>query len=193
MKAGRSSPSTTGMSPASTWRAISPIRRSPGAPWTTSGHAIRVRQGRHHHQGNDLRRRARKSRPQKQLERAEAALADGEQFGGAVPASSPGIRAQRDRARPRDYSLQHQPRRIGAMIIGRNFLVKINANIVTQPSPRRSRRKSRRWCGAIRWGADTVMDLPPAAISTTRANGSCAIRRCRSAPSDLPGAGEGGR
>ena len=39
------------------------------------------------------------------------------------------IRARRDRARPRDPSQQHQPPESEPMIIGRNFLVKINANI----------------------------------------------------------------
>ncbi|MHC2802549.1 hypothetical protein ACVMII_002295 [Bradyrhizobium diazoefficiens] len=45
-----------------------------------------------------------------QLERAEAALADGESFGAEVPAFiTPGVRPLRDRARPRHHPLQHQP------------------------------------------------------------------------------------
>ena len=115
MKAGRSSRSTTATSPASTWRAISPTRRSPGAHWRQAGHAIRIRQGRHHHQGDDLRRRARKSRPQetarprrgrarrrRAVRRRDARL------------HHAGIRAQRDRARPRHHPGQHQPRRTRA-------------------------------------------------------------------------------
>ena len=48
----------------------------------------------------------------KQLERAEAALADGEQFGGAVPAFiTPEFVRSRNRARPRHHPVQHQSRR----------------------------------------------------------------------------------
>ncbi|MCK7474824.1 MAG: hypothetical protein MZV49_17550 [Rhodopseudomonas palustris] len=48
----------------------------------------------------------------RQLERAEAALADGESFGASHPGvRHAGIRARRSRARPRDHSRQHQPRR----------------------------------------------------------------------------------
>ena len=45
------------------------------------------------------------------------------------------------------------------MIIGRNFLVKINANIGILQSRVLSPKKLKRWFGAIRWGADTIMDL----------------------------------
>ena len=44
------------------------------------------------------------------------------------------------------------------MIIGRNFLVKINANIGNSPSPRLFPRKWKSRVG-LRWGADTIMDL----------------------------------
>jgi phosphomethylpyrimidine synthase len=43
--------------------------------------------------------------------------------------SSPRIRARRSGARPRHHSGQYQPPEIEPMAIGRNFLVKINANI----------------------------------------------------------------
>lgn len=36
--------------------------------------------------------------------------------------------------------------------------------------------------GHFRWGADTVMDLPPAATFTKPASGSCGTARCPSAP-----------
>jgi phosphomethylpyrimidine synthase len=46
------------------------------------------------------------------------------------------------------------------MIIGRNFLVKINANIGNSALQLdRSKKRSRSCSGRSRWGADTVMDL----------------------------------
>ena len=79
------------------------------------GHAARIRPRRHHHQGDDLRRRAREPRPQA----AARARRMGAQrrrelrrLGAAVRHA--GIRARRDRARPRHHPLQHQPRRTGA-------------------------------------------------------------------------------
>ena len=80
-----------------------------------TGDAIRVRARGHHHQGDDLRRRARESRPQgaaraggsgarrrRELRRRGAAVRDA------------GIRALGSGARPRHHSLQHQPRRARA-------------------------------------------------------------------------------
>ena len=50
---------------ASTSRATSPTRRSRSAALGgAAGDAVRVRQGRHHHQGDDLRRAPREPRPQ---------------------------------------------------------------------------------------------------------------------------------
>jgi len=56
------------------------------------------------------------------------------------------------------------------MIIGRNFLTKINANIGNSRRHLVGGGGSRtRWCVAIRWGADTVMDLSTGRnIHTTR-------------------------
>ena len=45
------------------------------------------------------------------------------------------------------------------MIIGRNFLVKVNANIGTRRSPLPSKKKWEKLVWSTRWGADTVMDL----------------------------------
>ncbi len=45
------------------------------------------------------------------------------------------------------------------MIIGRNFLVKINANIGTSPVTSSIAEEVEKMVWAIRWGADTVMDL----------------------------------
>jgi phosphomethylpyrimidine synthase len=44
------------------------------------------------------------------------------------------------------------------MIVGRNFLVKINANIGNS-AVLNYRRRSRKAVWACRWGADTIMDL----------------------------------
>ena len=66
----------------------------------------------------------------KQLERAEAALADGEQFGGAVPAfiTPEFVRAEVARGRAIiPANINHAE--LEPMIIGRNFLTKVNANI----------------------------------------------------------------
>ncbi len=94
-------------------------------------HADRVRPRRHHHQGDGLRRRAREPRPQeKQLERAEAALADGESFGASVPAFITPEFVRSEIARGRAIipcNINHGE--LEPMIIGRNFLTKINANI----------------------------------------------------------------
>ena len=86
-----------------------------GTEWQ-AGDAIRMGAGRRHHQGDDLHRRAREPRPQGDArDRAQAALADGESFGAAVPALRHArVRAQRSRARPRHHPVEHQPRRARA-------------------------------------------------------------------------------
>jgi phosphomethylpyrimidine synthase len=68
------------------------------------------------------------------------------------------------------------------MIIGRNFLVKINANIGNSAVASSIEEEVEKMRWATKWGADTVMDFPPARTSTPRANGSCATRPCPSEP-----------
>ena len=63
------------------------------------------------------------------------------------------------------------------MAIGRNFLVKINANIGNSAVTSSIEEEVEKLVWSMRWGADTVMDL-----STPRATGFCATRRCPSAP-----------
>ncbi|MGA7002598.1 MAG: phosphomethylpyrimidine synthase ThiC, partial [Pseudolabrys sp.] len=66
----------------------------------------------------------------KMLDRAQAALADGEQFGGEVPAFITPEFVRSEVARGRAIipsNINHAE--LEPMIIGRNFLVKINANI----------------------------------------------------------------
>src|SRR5262245_28837174 len=96
----------------------------------------------------------------KQLERAEAALADGEQFGGAVPAFITPEFVRSEIARGRAIipsNINHAE--LEPMIIGRNFLVKINANIGNSAVTSSVEEEVEKMVWAIRWGADTVMDL----------------------------------
>ena len=136
------------MSPASIWRAISPIRRSPGGrfhpppcgegrrakragggvarlllqppprPLPTRGrgkdtapsHPVRIRPRRHRHRGNDLRRAPREPRPREAARARRSAAGRRRGVRRRDPrVHHPGIRAQRDRARPRHHPRQHQP------------------------------------------------------------------------------------
>jgi len=96
----------------------------------------------------------------KMLERAEAALADGEQFGGALPAFITPEFVRDEIARGRAIipaNINHAE--LEPMIIGRNFLVKINANIGNSAVTSSVEEEIDKMVWAIRWGADTVMDL----------------------------------
>ena len=80
------------------------------------------------------------------------------------------------------------------MIIGRNFLVKINANIGNTAVTSSIEEEVEKMVWAIRWGADTVMDLSTGPQHPRqRANGSSATRRADRHGADLSGAGEGRR
>ena len=80
------------------------------------------------------------------------------------------------------------------MVIGRNFLVKINANIGNSAVTSSAADEVEKLVWAIRWGADTVMDLSTGRnIHNIRA---WILRNCAGADrhrADLPGAGEGRR
>ena len=94
------------------------------------------------------------------LDRAEAALADGEQFGGALPAFVTPEFVRDEIARGRAIipsNINHAE--LEPMIIGRNFLVKINANIGNSAVTSSVEEEVEKMVWAIRWGADTVMDL----------------------------------
>jgi phosphomethylpyrimidine synthase len=67
----------------------------------------------------------------------------------------PRIRPQRNRPRPRHHPGQHQPPELEPMIIGRNFLVKINANIGNSAVTSSVAEEVDKLVWAIRWGADT--------------------------------------
>src|SRR5471030_2290228 len=91
----------------------------------------------------------------KQLERAEAALADGEQFGGALPAFVTPEFVRSEIARGRAIipsNINHAE--LEPMIIGRNFLVKINANIGNSAVSSSVEEEIEKMVWAIRWGAD---------------------------------------
>jgi phosphomethylpyrimidine synthase len=62
-------------------------------------------------------------------------------------------------ARPRHHPRQHQSSRSEPMIIGRNFLVKINANIGNSAVASSIEEEVEKMRWATKWGADTVMDL----------------------------------
>ena len=80
------------------------------------------------------------------------------------------------------------------MIIGRNFLVKINANIGNSALGSSIEEEVEKMTWAIRWGGDTVMDLSTGKhIHETR---EWIIRNCAGAHrhrADLPGAGKSRR
>lgn len=63
------------------------------------------------------------------------------------------------------------------MIIGRNFLVKINANIGNSAVTSISKEEVEKAVWACRWGADTIMDLSTGKISTKHGNGLSGILR----------------
>jgi phosphomethylpyrimidine synthase len=95
-----------------------------------------------------------------QLERAEAARDDGESFGASVPlfVTPEFVRSEVARGRAIIPSnINHAE--LEPMIIGRNFLTKINANIGNSAVTSSVEEEVEKMVWAIRWGADTVMDL----------------------------------
>ncbi|CAL8971429.1 Phosphomethylpyrimidine synthase [Rhodoplanes serenus] len=94
------------------------------------------------------------------LDRAEAALADGESFGAAIPPFITPEFVRDEIARGRAIipaNINHAE--LEPMIIGRNFLTKINANIGNSAVTSSVEEEVDKMVWAIRWGADTVMDL----------------------------------
>jgi phosphomethylpyrimidine synthase len=104
------------------------------------------------------------------LERAQAALADGESFGASIPAFITPEFVRSEVARGRAIipaNINHAE--LEPMIIGRNFLTKINANIGNSAVTSSVEEEVEKMVWAIRWGADTVMDLSTGRnIHTTR-------------------------
>src|SRR5712675_2310952 len=94
------------------------------------------------------------------LARAREAVADGESFGAAIPEHITPEFVRSEIAHGRAIipaNINHAE--LEPMIIGRNFLVKINANIGNSAVPSSVEEEIEKMVWAIRWGADTVMDL----------------------------------
>jgi len=91
---------------------------------------------------------------------AEAKIADGESFGASVPPFITPEFVRQEVARGRAIipaNINHPE--LEPMAIGRNFLVKINANIGNSAVVSTAAEEVEKLVWAIRWGADTVMDL----------------------------------
>ncbi|MEZ5920277.1 MAG: phosphomethylpyrimidine synthase ThiC [Parvularculaceae bacterium] len=94
------------------------------------------------------------------LENAQAAVAAGEAFGAEIPAFITPEFVRDEIAKGRAIipaNINHAE--LEPMIIGRNFLVKINANIGNSAVASSVEEEVDKMVWAIRWGADTVMDL----------------------------------
>jgi len=103
-------------------------------------------------------------------EKARATLEDGESFGAAIPdfITPEFVRDEVARGRAIIPANVNHPES-EPMIIGRNFLVKVNANIGNSAVTSSVEDEIEKMVWAIRWGADTVMDLSPGRnIHTTR-------------------------
>ncbi len=97
---------------------------------------------------------------EKMLADADAKLADGESFGASVPAfvTPEFVRDEIARGRAIIPANINHPE-VEPMIIGRNFLVKVNANIGNSAVTSSVAEEVEKLVWSIRWGADTVMDL----------------------------------
>jgi phosphomethylpyrimidine synthase len=95
-----------------------------------------------------------------QLEGATAKIEDGNSFGAEVPAfiTPEFVRSEIARGRAIIPSNINHPE-LEPMIIGRNFLVKINANIGNSAVTSSVAEEVEKLVWSIRWGGDTVMDL----------------------------------
>jgi phosphomethylpyrimidine synthase len=94
------------------------------------------------------------------LDRAAGAQADGESFGASIPAFITPEFVRDEVARGRAIipsNINHGE--LEPMIIGRNFLTKVNANIGNSAVSSSVEEEVEKMVWAIRWGADTVMDL----------------------------------
>jgi phosphomethylpyrimidine synthase len=94
------------------------------------------------------------------LEGAEERRADGEDFGASIPAfvTPEFVRAEIASGRAIIPANINHPE-LEPVIIGRNFLVKINANIGNSAVTSSAAEEVEKLVWAIRWGGDTVMDL----------------------------------
>ncbi len=104
------------------------------------------------------------------LDRAKDALADGESFGAAIPEFITPEFVRSEVARGRAIIPANiNPAELEPVIIGRNFLTKVNANIGNSAVTSSVEEEVEKMVWAIRRGADTVMDLSTGRnIHTTR-------------------------
>ena len=91
---------------------------------------------------------------------AEARRADGEDFGADIPAfiTPEFVRSEIASGRAILPANINHPE-LEPMVIGRNFLVKVNANIGNSAVTSSVAEEVEKMVWSIRWGADTVMDL----------------------------------
>ncbi|MDE2577572.1 MAG: phosphomethylpyrimidine synthase ThiC [Hyphomicrobiales bacterium] len=91
---------------------------------------------------------------------AAAKVADGESFGAEIPqfVTPEFVRSEIARGRAIIPANVNHPE-CEPMIIGRNFLVKVNANIGNSAVTSSVAEEVEKMVWSIRWGADTVMDL----------------------------------
>jgi phosphomethylpyrimidine synthase len=94
------------------------------------------------------------------IEGAQQRVADGESFGAEIPpfVTPEFVRSEIARGRAIIPANINHPE-IEPVIIGRNFLVKINANIGNSAVTSGAAEEVEKLVWAIRWGSDTVMDL----------------------------------
>ncbi|KAB2848655.1 MAG: phosphomethylpyrimidine synthase ThiC, partial [Hyphomicrobiaceae bacterium] len=94
------------------------------------------------------------------LAEAGERVAEGESFGADIPehVTPEFVRSEVARGRAIIPANINHPE-LEPMIIGRNFLVKINANIGNSAVTSSAAEEVEKMVWAIRWGADTVMDL----------------------------------
>ncbi len=97
---------------------------------------------------------------QTMVEGAQERVADGESFGAEIPAfiTPEFVRDEIARGRAIIPANINHPE-LEPVIIGRNFLVKINANIGNSAVTSGAAEEVEKLVWAIRWGSDTVMDL----------------------------------
>ncbi len=97
---------------------------------------------------------------EKMLDGALDKIADGESFGASIPAfvTPEFVRDEIARGRAIIPANINHPE-LEPMIIGRNFLVKVNANIGNSAVTSSVAEEVEKLVWSIRWGSDTVMDL----------------------------------
>ncbi len=97
---------------------------------------------------------------QEQLQDAAERRADGEDFGAEIPefVTPEFVRDEIARGRAILPANINHPE-LEPMVIGRNFLVKVNANIGNSAVSSGAAEEVEKLVWSIRWGADTVMDL----------------------------------